>query len=59
MSKIEKQAAKESKDGIRHVVYVPDEGSRVFDDEQIKMYRAFVFIESTFLGGVKIASNQA
>jgi hypothetical protein len=58
MTKFMKQAAKESKTGVRYVVYVPDQGYDVFGAEQMKVYGALVFIEATFLDGQMIASNE-
>lgn len=54
-----KQAARESKGGdARFVVYVPDQGQDVFNADQVAKWGALVFVEATYISGVKVASTE-
>lgn len=51
-----KAAAKASLAGYTmFVVYVPDEGERVYTAEQAKVWQGFVMIEAAYLNGKQIA----
>lgn len=52
-----KAAAQASKAGkTMFVVYVPDEGERVYDAEQLKIWQALVMVEAAYLNGQRIAA---
>lgn len=51
-----KAAAEASKTGETvFVVYVPDEGERVYSAKQVKMWQDFVMIEAAYLNGKLVA----
>jgi hypothetical protein len=55
-----KLAAAQSKTlGARFVVYVPDEGADVYDAKQCAIYAPLIFVDATYVDGVKAADVRA
>ena len=56
----ERQAAKSSKtEGAQYVVWVCDEGRRIFNREQARRYAPLVHIECLYVDGVRINAETA